>query len=207
MPPFDTENMIITDARHLPIVKAYARKIGLVETVDRMVGGLSTVAGQLLERGSADAQLNCAIADINVERGVAKAEILMVDSAASTLRGDGQIDLGAEQVALTFTPRPKKPTLSVAVPVHVRGPLRQPQFIADQKASLTKLIGIAGIFVYPPAALATLGDLGGADNECIRLIRGQHSDSNSSSALDKVGDGIGSAAKGVGKGLKKLFGQ
>ena len=37
MPPFDTEDMIITDARHLPIVKAYARKIGLVETVDRMV--------------------------------------------------------------------------------------------------------------------------------------------------------------------------
>ena len=37
MPPFDTEDMIIADAMHLPIVKAYARKIGLVETVDRMV--------------------------------------------------------------------------------------------------------------------------------------------------------------------------
>ena len=200
---FDRMAQNLAGRARLLVGKGRAR----LQTVDRMVGGLSTVAGQLLERGSADAQLNCAIADINVERGVAKAEILMVDSAASTLRGDGQIDLGAEQVALTFTPRPKKPTLSVAVPVHVRGPLRQPQFIADQKASLTKLIGIAGIFVYPPAALATLGDLGGADNECIRLIRGQHSDSNSSSALDKVGDGIGSAAKGVGKGLKKLFGQ
>ena len=37
MPPFDTKNLIITDARHLPIVKAYARKIGLVETIDQMV--------------------------------------------------------------------------------------------------------------------------------------------------------------------------
>ncbi|WP_419660639.1 transposase, IS4-like [Desulfosarcina variabilis str. Montpellier] len=37
MPPFDTENMTITDARHLPIVKAYAQKIGLVETIDQMV--------------------------------------------------------------------------------------------------------------------------------------------------------------------------
>ena len=38
MPPFDAENLIITEVRHLPIVKAYAQKIGLVETVDRMVG-------------------------------------------------------------------------------------------------------------------------------------------------------------------------
>ena len=37
MPPFNTENMTITDARHLPIVKAYAQKIGLVETIDKMV--------------------------------------------------------------------------------------------------------------------------------------------------------------------------
>jgi transposase len=37
MPPFDTEKMTITDARHLPIVKAYAQKIGLVETIDQMV--------------------------------------------------------------------------------------------------------------------------------------------------------------------------
>ncbi len=33
----NTEQMIITDARHMPIVKAYAKKIGLVETIDRMV--------------------------------------------------------------------------------------------------------------------------------------------------------------------------
>ena len=38
MPPLDTESMTITEVRHLPIVKAYAQKIGLVETIDRMVG-------------------------------------------------------------------------------------------------------------------------------------------------------------------------
>ena len=33
----DTEKMIFTDARHMLIVKAYVEKIGLVETIDRMV--------------------------------------------------------------------------------------------------------------------------------------------------------------------------
>ena len=37
MPSFDTENVTITDVRHLPIVKAYAIKIGLLETIDQMV--------------------------------------------------------------------------------------------------------------------------------------------------------------------------
>jgi transposase len=34
----NTEKMIFTDAKHMPIVKAYAEKIGLVQTIDRMVG-------------------------------------------------------------------------------------------------------------------------------------------------------------------------
>ena len=37
MQPLNTEQMIITDARHMPIVKDYAKKIGLVETIDRLV--------------------------------------------------------------------------------------------------------------------------------------------------------------------------
>jgi transposase len=37
MQPLSTDHMVITDVRHMPIVKNYARKIGLVETIDRMV--------------------------------------------------------------------------------------------------------------------------------------------------------------------------
>lgn len=34
----NTEKMIFTDARHMPIVRAYAEKIGLVQTIDQIVG-------------------------------------------------------------------------------------------------------------------------------------------------------------------------
>jgi transposase len=37
MQPLKTDQMIFTDLRHMPIVKAYASKIGLVDTVDKMV--------------------------------------------------------------------------------------------------------------------------------------------------------------------------
>lgn len=37
MKRLNTDQMVITNARHLPIVKAYADKIGLVSTIDRIV--------------------------------------------------------------------------------------------------------------------------------------------------------------------------
>ena len=37
MLPLNSDKMVITDARHMPIVKAYARRIGLVDTINTMV--------------------------------------------------------------------------------------------------------------------------------------------------------------------------
>lgn len=37
MEQLNTDQMTFTDVRHLPIIKAYAKKIGLIETIDRMV--------------------------------------------------------------------------------------------------------------------------------------------------------------------------
>jgi transposase len=37
MQPLNTGQMIITDARHMPIVNAYAKKISLIDNIDRMV--------------------------------------------------------------------------------------------------------------------------------------------------------------------------
>jgi len=180
------------------------------QRIDALVGGSSTLTGQLLVRGSEDAQLNCAVADFAIQQGVATANVLLIDSAVSTVRGDGRIDLGARQIDLTFTPRAKTPTLSVAVPVHVRGPIRKPQFIADRKATLGKLMGVAGLFVYPPAALVALSDLGdlsGSANPCIELVHGNRAPDASGVDAGKgqeAGDGV---VQGLGRGLKKLFGQ
>lgn len=38
MEKLNTEQMTFTDARHLPIVKQYAKRINLVETINPLVG-------------------------------------------------------------------------------------------------------------------------------------------------------------------------
>jgi hypothetical protein len=97
--------------------------------------------------------------------------------------------------------------LTVAVPVHVRGPLRKPQFIKDTKATLGRLLGIAGIFVYPPAAVVGLGDLGGNENPCIGLIQGKASEGEGKPDPAKQPSSSRNPLKSLGRGLKKLFGQ
>ena len=37
MEPFDPKNMVFTEASHLPIIKEYAKRIGVVATIDRIV--------------------------------------------------------------------------------------------------------------------------------------------------------------------------
>ena len=175
--------------------------------IDTMVGGISTLTGQLLAKGSDEAQLNCAIANFTILQGVATADVLLIDSAVSTVRGDGRVDLVTQDLDLTFTPHAKSPTLSIAVPVHVRGPMRQPEFTADRRASLTKLLGVAGLFVYPPAALLALGDLGGSGNACIELMRENAAPQGEGSG-DSSGrqEGEGGVMEGISRGLKRLFG-
>lgn len=178
-----------------------------VKKIDALVGGLSTVAGQLFEQGSTDTALNCMVGDFAIEKGIATSRVTLIDSAAATLRADGTADLGKGQLDLTFTPRPKKPTLTVAVPVHVRGPMLAPQVQPDRTASLTKLIGVAGIFVYPPAAVAALGDLGTSGNPCAALLQGGSIAAPEASAAQRVREGVDDAVDSVGQGLKRLFGQ
>ena len=178
-----------------------------IKRLDTLVGGLTTLTGQLLSRGSENAQLNCAVGDFKLNRGVATTQVLLIDSRVSTVRGDGRIDLGAQRIDLTFTPQPKTPTLTVAVPVHVRGPLRNPQFSKDTKATLGRLLGIAGIFVYPPAAVVALGELGGQGNPCIGLMRGETSGHKGKPEQAKKPSVSSEPLKSLGRGLKKLFGQ
>ena len=49
MQAVNTDQMTFTDARHMPIVKEYARQIGLVETIDQIVDTQMAVLAMVLD--------------------------------------------------------------------------------------------------------------------------------------------------------------
>jgi uncharacterized protein involved in outer membrane biogenesis len=72
--------------------------------------------------------LNCLVARINIEDGMASSDELLVDSRRITIAAAGTLDLESEELDLVFAPRPKRTSLvSLSSPVHVTGTLAAPE--------------------------------------------------------------------------------
>jgi uncharacterized protein involved in outer membrane biogenesis len=136
-----------------------AVKTVVVGTMQRVLGGkhLDSV------------KMNCFAADFEISSGIATATVLLLDTEHATVKGTGSIDLGEERWHLDLKPHPKKTTLTAAVPIDVRGTFHEPKFTVEKVSVLKKLAGTVGAFIYPPAALGGLAELGSGHNECLKI--------------------------------------
>jgi len=72
--------------------------------------------------------LNCLVARIGIEDGVASSDDLLVDTRRITIAAAGTLDLESEELDLVFAPRPKRTSLvSLTSPVQVTGTLAAPE--------------------------------------------------------------------------------
>ena len=139
------------------------------KALDAWVGGASTVVGTLFSGKEQWTVVNCAASSITIEDGIATSQATLIDTEYATVAAVGKVDLATETLDLVFEPRPKSLTLNVAVPVHVQGSLASPKFRPNPGATLKKLGGLLGLAIFPPAALAGLGELGTGENECVEI--------------------------------------
>ncbi|MBI3127838.1 MAG: AsmA family protein [Candidatus Tectomicrobia bacterium] len=185
--------------------------------LDYLVGGFTQVLGTLLSQGTTNMKLNCAAADFAVKKGVAETRALVADSQFSTISGEGKIDLGRETVDMRVVPKAKSVTLSMSVPVRIEGPLRKPSVRPDELAVARRLAGVIGAFVFPPAAIIGLGELGTWSNPCIDIMKsgaapgapkdGDPKDGDPKKGLEGVGKELKKGIEGIGEGLKGLLGK
>lgn len=181
--------------------------------MDYAVGGFTQVLGTLLSRGRESMTLNCAASDFQVKNGVATSRALVADGEFSTIAGEGSIHLGRETIDMKVTPKPKSVTLNMSVPVKIQGTLMRPKFRPDELALARKLGGLIGVFIFPPAAIAGLGELGSWDNPCLQIMSGKGvppAPQTSPSLTDtgkKAVEGLKKGIEGIGEGLKGLFGR
>jgi uncharacterized protein involved in outer membrane biogenesis len=199
-------------------IRAMAGEGRLKTTViDDLVGGASAIIGTLVA-GKRDATaLTCAAVSFDVKKGVATAKALLIDTEFSTVAGEGSADLGNETLDLKVSPKPKGVTLNVAVPIKIKGTFAAPSIGPDELAAARKIGGLIGAFAFPPAALLGLGEVGGNDNQCLKLAAGDAKGSGAAagaeggakppaSPVEKATDGVKGAVEGVGRGIRNLFG-
>ncbi|NCC21049.1 MAG: hypothetical protein EOM26_01140 [Alphaproteobacteria bacterium] len=105
--------------------------------------------------------MNCAIADFKVEKGVANAQTLFLDTDSVTVQGEGTIDFAANALDLKLRPESKDIALGdIAVPVTITGPIGNPSIGPSMMGLGAKLGGLLLGTVNPAFLAFSLTDLG-----------------------------------------------
>ncbi len=83
-------------------------------------------------------RLDCFIADFRVEHGIARSQALWLETDRVIIDGGGEVDVGREQLDLTFRPHPKRPgPVSLAARVSVTGPWGAPVVKTNKESVVT----------------------------------------------------------------------
>lgn len=165
--------------------------------------------------GKAHATINCMVARFPIDRGVMRAERLLLDTTEMTMGGEGSINLGRETLSLRLVPKPKDPALfSLAVPILVEGPLQNPNAEPDSEAVALGVAGSAlGTLINPLGILIPFVSAGSGDeNPCVAALKkggqggkGSASKGKSKGPVEDVVEGVGKGLESVGKGIGSIF--
>jgi hypothetical protein len=124
-------------------------------------------------------EMNCMVAHIDLQKGLAKIEDILLDTRRITIAGSGMVDLETEEMDVLLAPRPKRASLvSLANPVEITGTLSQPEVsVARLPRSrwIGRGVGIAGSLINPAFLVLVLSDTGtGVANPCVAAVERAH---------------------------------
>ena len=154
---------------------AIAMRGGEASTLQLVLTNLDLArAAQLLIRGDETAEIRCAIAAVQVKRGVLVPDLMVIDTSEELIRGTGSVDLAAEKYDLRLQADSKQPSLlALRGPVTIGGTFKAPVVrpaIGQVVARIGASVGLGAL--APPLALLPLIDLGDApDADCRALYQ------------------------------------
>jgi len=123
-------------------------------------------------------EINCAVVQFDIKNGVAASQAFVFDTQIGVLNGEGEINLGTEQINYLLDPKPKNPgLLSLSTKLRVSGTLMDPKVRPDTLSLVTKgakflstlavgPIGLLAPFVHlgahrkHPCDIQSIGQLG-----------------------------------------------
>ncbi len=180
-------------------------------------------------------KVNCLIAMIVAENGLADIAVLVFDTPTMTVRGAGNINLQTEALNVNLDPRPKEGLdtrvagrLSLSLGELTRsfklgGTLARPKLALDRSQTVTTIAkGLGGVLLFGPAGLAAALAAGAEEDadpclSALELLEDRKASPSSDKpsiresepkpgTVEKGGKAVKDAVKGVQDSLKRLFG-
>jgi hypothetical protein len=98
-------------------------------------------------------QIKCAVVQFDIKKGIAASQAFVFDTRAGILTGEGEINLGTEQINFLLVPKPEHPDLSLSTKLRVSGTVMEPHVGPDKLALLTKGAEFLSTLVVGPLGL------------------------------------------------------
>jgi AsmA protein len=124
-------------------------------------------------RGDKPVDVNCAVADFNVQNGVMNTNAFVFDTSVVKIEGGGTINLKNEALDLKLNPRPKDSSVaSLNSPLYVRGTFSHPRPSPDVGRLAAKGVGAVLMGIINPllAVLPLVKEGKGEDSPCNQLV-------------------------------------
>jgi hypothetical protein len=168
---------------------------------------LANLFGLLTPFGGDGSKISCIAGNFDIKQGIATTRGTVVETPGATIVGSGNIDLRNERIDMRVDPKSKDLNLStIAVPVRVTGPLASPNVIPDPVATVGNTVN----FATGTVNVATLGIFGAltglgegesvGENPCATALNSALTAKPQPSTGQKVLEGVGGAAQGIGEG-------
>jgi uncharacterized protein involved in outer membrane biogenesis len=110
-------------------------------------------------------QIKCAVVQFDIKKGIADSKAFVFDTQAGILTGDGEINLGTEQINFLLVPKPEHPSLSLSTKLQVSGTVMEPTVRPDTASLLTEGAKfLSALAVGPIGLLAPFVHLGANKN-------------------------------------------
>jgi len=99
-------------------------------------------------------ELNCGVVQFTNKQGIATSDAFLFDTQLAILKGDGEINLGTEQINFVLSPKPKSSSLfSLATKLRVDGSVLDPRVRPDMRSVAKKGVKALSSLVLGPAGL------------------------------------------------------
>lgn len=148
---------------------------GQISTLLLEVAGLD--GGEIIKfflSGDQNAELRCAAATFDVNRGLMTSRALVLDTSDTVIYGDGSISLADETMDVTLHPYPKdKSILALRSPLKLAGSFEKPKAGVDKGALTTKAGFVLALgAINPLLGLAATFETGpGKDADCRSVLQ------------------------------------
>ncbi len=180
------------------------------EILTGAAAGISSTLATIFNPQGGDSAINCLAVRFLAKGGVLTDNGILIDSAASTVSGKGNVNLGAETVDLTLHAKTKLVDIGGLVPpVGISGTLKDPHYSIDAVSAVKNVVGglLNGNMRLSSSGVPDIQVAPAGQNACVYTLDHPQAAASTGILPSTLGGKASQQIQNIGGALHGLFGK